>query len=389
MTLAVADSAGGLVLNEAQQAARDTAREFARERLLPIAARIDEEGAVPADVLSELGRIGFFGVFVPERWGGAGLDAVSYALVIEEIARACASTAVIISAHSSLVCAVLLEHGTDAQRERWLTPLAQGTRLGCFALSEPGSGSDAKAMRTTARRDGDGWVLNGTKNFITNGASGHVAVLLAQTDPAAGHKGIACFVVDKGTPGFTVGKLEHKLGIRGSDTAQLHFADCRVGPESLLVAPGSAFRAALHALDGGRVGIAAQAVGIARASLEDALDYARQRTAFDRPISEFQAIQWKLAEMATDIDAARLLTWRAAALKDAKRPYTTQAAMAKLAASAAAVRAATECVQIHGGYGYIREYPAERHYRDAKITELYEGTSEIMHLVIAEGLLKG
>jgi alkylation response protein AidB-like acyl-CoA dehydrogenase len=306
---------------------------------------------------------------------------------MEEVNRACASTGVILGSHVSLATAPLLRYGTDAQRERFLAPLARGEQLGCFALSEPASGSDAAAMRLAARRDGDGWVLNGTKNFITNGAFADLTVVFAQTDPAKKHHGIAAFVVEKGTPGFTVGKLEKKLGIRGSDTAQLHFADCRVPDGQRLGEVGEGFKIALSTLDGGRVGIAAQAVGIARACLEDALAYAQEREAFGQKIVEFQAIQWKLADMATETDAARLLTWRAAAAKDRGEPFGPEAAMAKLFASDVAVRAARDCVQIFGGYGYLRDFPAERHYRDAKITEIYEGTSEIMQLIIAEDML--
>jgi alkylation response protein AidB-like acyl-CoA dehydrogenase len=292
------------------------------------------------------------------------------------------------SSHVSLVVDPLLHHGSDAQKDRFLRPLATGEKLGCFALSEPASGSDAAAMRTSARRDGDSWVLSGTKNFITNGASADITLVFAQTDAAAKHRGIAAFVVEKGTPGFTVGKLEHKLGIRGSDTAQLMFQDCRVPAANLVGEVGQGFKIALSTLDGGRISIAAQAVGIARACLEDSLAYAKEREAFGKKIVEFQAIQWKLADMATEIDAARLLVWRAATLKDRGEDHILAAAQAKLFASDVAVRAARECVQIFGGYGYLTDFPAERHYRDAKITEIYEGTSEIMNLVIAQEILK-
>ena len=366
---------------------RRTAREWARERVLPLAAEIDEKGEVPRALVREMGELGFMGIDVPERWGGAGLDMVSYVLVMEEVDRACASTGVTLGSHVSLACAPILRYGTDAQKERYLTPLARGAKLGCFALSEPGSGSDAAAMRLSARRDGDAWVLNGSKNFITNGAFADVTVVFAQTDPRQRHKGIAAFIVEKGSAGFTVGKLDKKLGIRGSDTAQLHFADVRVPDEQRLGEVGEGFTIALSTLDGGRVGIAAQAVGIARACLEDSLAYAQERHAFGQRVADFQAIQAKLADMATEIDAARLLTWRAAAMRDRGEQYVAEAAMAKLFASDVAVRAARECVQIFGGYGYLRDFPAERHYRDAKITEIYEGTSEIMQLVIAEDML--
>jgi butyryl-CoA dehydrogenase len=389
-TVTTTETATGfdLALTEEQQLAQRTARDFAREKVLPRAREIDEQGKVPLELIQEMAALGFMGIYVPESYGGAGLDALSYALVSEEINRACASTGVIMSSHVSLVVDPLLHYGSDAQKGRFLRPLASGEKLGCFALSEPASGSDAAAMRTSARRDGDAWVLNGTKNFITNGASADVALVFAQTDANALHRGIAAFVVEKGTKGFSVGKLEHKLGIRGSDTAQLIFQDCRVPAANLLGEAGGGFKIALSTLDGGRISIAAQAVGIARACLEDSLAYAKEREAFGKKIVEFQAIQWKLADMATEIDAARLLVWRAATLKDRGEDHILAAAQAKLFASDVAVRAARECVQIFGGYGYLTDFPAERHYRDAKITEIYEGTSEIMNLVIAEEILK-
>jgi len=377
-----------LTLSQEQELVQRTARDFAREKVLPRAHEIDEQGKVPKELLAEMASLGFFGIYVPESYGGAGLDALSYALVTEEINRACASTGVVLSSHVSLVVDPLLHFGSDAQKHRFLRPLASGEKLGCFALSEPASGSDAAAMRTSARRDGDAWVLNGTKNFITNGASADITLVFAQTDAPAKHRGIAAFVVEKGTPGFSVGKLEHKLGIRGSDTAQLVFQDCRVPAANLLGGVGEGFKIALSTLDGGRISIAAQAVGIARACLEDSLAYAKEREAFGKKIVEFQAIQWKLADMATEIDAARLLVWRAATLKDRGEDHILAAAQAKLFASDVAVRAARECVQIFGGYGYLTDFPAERHYRDAKITEIYEGTSEIMNLVIAQEILK-
>jgi butyryl-CoA dehydrogenase len=377
-----------LALTDEQELVQRTARDFAREKVLPIAREIDEKGKIPPALISEMASLGFLGIYVPESYGGAGLDALSYALVCEEINRACASTGVVMSSHVSLVVDPLLHYGTDAQKDRFLRPLARGDKIGCFALSEPASGSDAAAMRTSARREGDSWVLNGTKNFITNGASADVALVFAQTDPDARKRGIAAFLVEKGTPGFSVGKLEHKLGIRGSDTAQLLFQDCRVPTANLLGEAGAGFKIALATLDGGRISIAAQAVGIARACLEDSLAYAKEREAFGKKIVEFQAIQWKLADMATEIDAARFLVWRAATLKDRGEDHILAAAQAKLFASDVAVRAARECVQIFGGYGYLTDFPAERHYRDAKITEIYEGTSEIMNLVIAEEILR-
>ncbi|HEV8535034.1 MAG TPA: acyl-CoA dehydrogenase [Candidatus Limnocylindria bacterium] len=405
--MAVATESGfDLTLTEEQELVQRAARDFATEKVLPRAAEIDEQGRIPAELLAEMGMLGFMGTYVPERYGGSGLDVISYVLAAEEINRACASTGVAMCSHVSLAVDPILRYGSDAQKERFLPSLARGERIGCFALSEPASGSDAAAMRTSARRDGDSWVLNGTKNFITNGSIGEIAIVFAQTHgegprgqrppdaersaerPAQKHKGIAAFIVEKGTPGFSVGKLEKKLGIRGSDTAQLVFQDCRVAAANVLGEIGEGFKIALSTLDGGRISIAAQAVGIARACLEDALAYAKQREAFGKKIAEFQAIQWMLADMATEIDAARLLTWRAAALKDAGEGHILAAAEAKLFASDVAVKAARDCVQIFGGYGYLRDFPAERHYRDAKITEIYEGTSEIMKLVIAEEILR-
>jgi alkylation response protein AidB-like acyl-CoA dehydrogenase len=388
MATTATDTGFDLTLTEEQELARKTARDFATAKVLPRAAEIDEQGKIPPELLREMAALGFMGTYVPERYGGSGLDAVSYALIVEEINRACASTGVALCSHVSLAVDPILHHGTDAQKEKFLLKLARGEWIGCFALSEPASGSDAAAMRTTARRDGDSWILNGTKNFITNGSLANVAIVFAQTEPGQKHKGIAAFIVEKGTPGFTVGKLERKLGIRGSDTAQLIFESCRVPAADLLGGLGEGFKIALSTLDGGRISIAAQAVGIARACLEDSLAYAKQREAFGKKVADFQAIQWMLADMATEIDAARLLTWRAAAMKDAGEDYILAAAEAKLFASDVAVKASRDCVQIFGGYGYLKDFPAERHYRDAKITEIYEGTSEIMKLVIAEEILK-
>jgi butyryl-CoA dehydrogenase len=376
-----------LALTDSQELVQRTARDFATEKLLPIAHDIDEQGKVPPAILKQLASLGFMGVYVPEELGGAGADAVSYILASEEINRACASTGVVMQSHNSLACDPLLHWGTTAQLERWLRPLARGDKLGCFALTEPASGSDAAGLRMTAKRDGSGWLLNGTKNFITNGVSADVVVAFGQTEPGSRHKGITAFVVDKPSPGLTVGRVEQKLGIKGSDTAQLVFENVRVGDDQRLGDIGAGFKIALSALDGGRIGIAAQAIGIARACLEDSLAYAKQRLAFGKPIAELQAIQWMLADMATEVDAARLLAWRAATLKDRGERYTAEAAMAKLFASDVAMKAARSCVQIFGGYGYLKDFPAERHYRDAKITEIYEGTSEIMKLVIAEDML--
>jgi butyryl-CoA dehydrogenase len=326
---------------------------------------------------------------VPEHWGGAGSDAVAYVVALEEIAKHCASHAVIMSVTNSLYGEPVLKFGTDAQRERFLKPVASGHLLGCFALTEPQAGSDARNQATTAVRDGDHYVLNGVKRFITNGREAGFALVFCQTDKSKAHRGISAFVVEKGTPGFTVGKTEEKLGIRASDTAELVFEGCRVPAANRLGDEGQGFKIALSTLDGGRVGIAAQAVGIAAAALAKSIAYARERKAFGVPIADHQMIQWKLADMATAIDASRLLTLKAASLKLKGERFTREASMAKLFASQTAVRVTNEAIQIHGGYGYIREYQVERHYRDAKITELYEGTSEIQRLVVAREVLGG
>ncbi|HLK88581.1 MAG TPA: acyl-CoA dehydrogenase [Polyangia bacterium] len=375
-------------LSPEQKMIRDTARDLAAREITPHAAEIDRSHEFPRKIFARLGEMGLLGIMVPENLGGAGMDALSYALALEEIARACASTAVAMSVQSSLVAAPILKEGTDAQRARWLPDLAAGKKIGCFALSEPEAGSDAKAQKTRATRDGARWVLNGTKNFITNGPVADLAIVIANTDPAKGSRGITAFVVPTDTPGLSFGPPDDKLGIRGAPSAQLFLTDCAVGDDARLGPEGDGFKIAMRALDGGRIGIAAQALGIARAAFEDAVRYARERKTFGQPIAEHQAIQFKLADMRTEIDAARMLLWRAAVKKDAGAPYSTDAAMAKLFASEVANRAAKEAVQIFGGYGYLRDFPAERHFRDAKITEIYEGTSEIQRLVIASALLK-
>jgi butyryl-CoA dehydrogenase len=375
--------------NEDQLAVQKTARDFAQNEVLPKAAEIDREHRHPAELVKRMAELGFLGIAVPEKHGGAGLDHVSYVLAMEEVSRACASTGVIMSVNNSLVCDPIHRFGTDAQKDKWLTPLASGKLLGCFALSEPEAGSDAAAQKTTATRDGDGWILSGTKNWITNGPVADVCVLFAMNDKAAGHKGITAFIVPMKTPGVRCGTPDDKLGIRGSKSSQIFLDDARLPGEALLGEVGGGFRVAMSTLDGGRIGIAAQAIGIARAALEDALAYALQRRTFGKPIAQHQAIQFKLADMATEIDAARLLTLRAAYHKDRGLPYGKEAAMAKLYASDVANRAAREAVQIFGGNGYVTEFPVERHFRDAKITEIYEGTSEIQRLVIAGYLAKG
>jgi alkylation response protein AidB-like acyl-CoA dehydrogenase len=375
-------------LTETQRQLRDTVRTFAAERVRPAAAETDRLERFPREIVAELGRLGIMGCFVPERWGGAGFDYVAYALAVEELSAACASTGVIFSAHASLATWPILGLGTDAQRARYLPRLARGEWLGCFALSEPSSGSDAGSIRTTARPEGDHWVLDGTKNFITNAPDAGLAIVFASLDLQRANKGLGAFIVETAWPGWEVVRVEEKMGIRGAHSAQLAFTDLRVPRENLLGEEYGGFKVAMKTLDGGRIGIAAQAVGIARACLEDSLAYAGQRRAFGHAIADFQGAQWRLADMASAVEAARLLTLRAASLKDRGLPYTKEAAMAKLFAAETAMTLATQAVQMHGGYGYTREFAVERYFRDAKITEIYEGTSEIQRLVIASQLLR-
>ncbi len=377
-----------LDLTPEQKLIRDTARGLATNEIAKVAAQIDREHRFPREIVAKLGELGMLGVAVPERWGGAGMDNVSYALAVEEISRGCASTGVIMSVQNSLVCDPILTFGNDEQRQRWLPGLASGKKLGCFALSEPDAGSDAAAQKTTAVPEGAGWRLNGTKNFITNGPVSNVVLVFAMTEPARGNRGISAFVVAADAPGIKFGPADDKMGIRGAPSCQIFFTDCVVAGDALLGAPGDGFKIAMRTLDGGRIGIGAQAVGIARAAFEDATRYALERKTFGQPIAEHQAIQFKLADMCTEIDAARLLVWRAAVKKDAGQRYTTESSMAKLFASEVANRVAKEAVQVFGGYGYLTDFPVERHFRDAKITEIYEGTSEIQRLVIASALLK-
>lgn len=382
-----------LQLTEEQQLVQRTAAEFAKNEVLPRAAEIDREHRHPKELVRRMAEMGFLGIAVPERYGGAGLDTVSYVLVLEEISRACASTGVIMSVNNSLVCDPLLKFGTEEQKNRFLAPLASGKLLGCFALSEPEAGSDAAAQKTIARveSDGDGFVITGVKNWITNGPVADLCILHTMAEPpgrSLGHKAITTFILPMDTKGVRCGPPDKKLGIRGSQSCQIFLDEVRLGREHLLGEVGQGFKVAMSTLDGGRIGIAAQALGIARAAFEDAGRYALERKTFGQAIANHQSIQWKLADMATEIDAARLLTLRAATLKDKGVRYSKEAAMAKLFASEAANRAAKEGVQIFGGNGYVEDFPAERHYRDAKITEIYEGTSEIMRMVIAGSVLK-
>jgi butyryl-CoA dehydrogenase len=376
-------------LTDEQQMIQGLAREFAEQEVKPIAAECDRESRFPHATVKRMGELGLLGIMVPERLGGGGAGTLAYVLALEEVAVACASHAVVMSVSNSLVCAPLTKHGNAAQHERFLGPLASGRALGCFALTEPQAGSDARNLTTLARRDGDDYVLDGRKVFVTTGRESTVALVFAQTDPAKAHRGISAFLIEKGTPGFLVPRIEDKLGLRASDTAEFVFEGCRVPVANRLGAEGEGFKIAMGALDGGRIGIAAQAVGIARAALEASVAYAKERRSFGVPIGQHQQIQWMLADMATAVDAARLLTWRAALQKDRGEPYGVAASMAKLFASETAMRVATDAIQIHGGYGYMKEYPVERFFRDAKITQIYEGTSQIQRLVIGRSLLEG
>lgn len=376
-------------LTETQQMLRDTCRDFAARELTPNARRWDEEHHYPAEAVQMLAELGLMGVAVPEEDGGAGADNVSYALAMEEISRGCASTGVIMSVNNSLYCDPILKYGTDDQKKRWLEPFARGERLGCFGLTEPEAGSDAAAQKTVAIRQGDEYVITGSKNWITNGPTADAIVLFTITDRAAGHRGITAFVLDLDMPGISRAPADRKLGITASGSCSLFFEDVRVPVSQRLGNEGDGFKIAMSTLDGGRIGIAAQALGIARAAYEEALQYSKERKTFDKPIANHQAIQFMLADMATEIDAARLLVLRAAALKDAGVRHSAESAMAKLYASEMSHRVTHKAIQIHGGYGYSKEFDAERHYRDARITEIYEGTSEIQRIVIAASLLKG
>ncbi len=366
---------------------KEAARDFADKELVKGAAERDEKEQFPYEQIKQMAELGFMGMMVPPEHGGAGLDTISYVLTLEEISRGDASAGVIMSVNNSLVCWGLEKFGNDFQKEKYLKPLASGKMLGAFCLSEPEAGSDAVNQRTTAVRDGDRYVINGTKNFITNGASADVLLVMATTDKTKGARGVSTFIVEKKFPGVIVSKKEHKLGIRSSDTAQITFQDCGVPVENRINEEGFGFKFAMMTLDGGRIGIASQAIGIARAALDASLKYVKERKAFDKLLYEFQAIQFKLAEMHTNIEAAHLLTLNAALKKDRGERFTKEAAMAKLFASKIAVDCALEAIQIHGGYGYLKDFPVERYLRDAKITEIYEGTSEIQRIVIAREVL--
>lgn len=365
---------------------QESARDFALNEIAPTSIHRDINAEFPYEIVKKMGELGFMGMMVDPEYGGAGLDSISYVLAMIEISKVDASVGVIMSVNNSLVCFGLEKYGSDHIKQNFLTQLAKGEKLGAFALSEPEAGSDATKQKTTADKDGDFFVLNGIKNWITNGINADYTLVMATTDKEKAHKGISTFIVEKGTEGFGHGVKEDKLGIRSSDTCSLTFENCRVPASNMVWEEGKGFNFAMNTLNGGRIGIAAQAIGIAEASLEASVKYAKERKAFGQNISEFQGVQFKLSDMAVKVDAAKLLTFKAAALKDAGKPYYKEAAMAKLYASKIAVECALEAIQIHGGYGYVREYLVERYLRDSKITEIYEGTSEIMKLVIARSL---
>jgi alkylation response protein AidB-like acyl-CoA dehydrogenase len=376
-------------LTEEQQLIQKTARDFSMDHLRPGVIERDEKAEFPKDQIKMMGELGFLGMMIPEKYGGAGMDTISYCLAMEEIAKADASAAVVMSVNNSLVCQLLYKYGNEDQKQKYLTKLASGKLLGAFSLSEPQSGSDASNMRTFAKREGDNYIINGTKNLVTNGISSDIVILMCMTEKDVGYKGISTFIIEKSFEGFSTGKKEDKLGIRGSDTCELYFDDCKVPVNNRLGKEGEGFKIALGTLDGGRVGIATQALGIAAESLERSVEYAKERKQFGKAIGQFGAIQTKLAQMAIHVDAARLLIHRAAKLKDEEKPFGKEAAMAKNFAAKVAMDASTQCVQIFGGTGYMTETGVERLMRDAKITQIYEGTSEIQEMIIARALLEG
>ena len=374
--------------SEEHELVRNTARKFAEKHLKPGVIERDENAEFPSEQVKMMGELGFMGVMVPEKWNGAGMDTISYTLIIEELSRVDASAGVIVSVNNSLVCQIFVNYGNDWQKETYLTNLASGEQLGAFSLSEPQSGSDASNMHTIAEKSGQYYVLNGAKNWVTSGINSDVVIVMALTDKSAGYNGISAFIVPKDLDGFSVGKKEDKLGIRGSDTCELYFDNCHVPIENLIDKEGQGFRIALTTLDGGRIGIAAQALGIAQAALDKSVQYAKERKQFGKTIGSFGALQEKIALMGTNVEASRLLIQKAAILKDAHKPYTKAAAMAKSFASQTAMDAAIDCVQIFGGYGYMQEYGVERLMRDAKITQIYEGTTEIQQMVIAREIME-
>ena len=376
-------------LSEEQELLRRTVREFAQRRIAPGASERDEAGRFPRELIPDMAELGLLGINVPAQYGGSGLDAVSAALIIEAIARVDGATALIVASHNSLCSGHILSFGSDRQKQKYLPRLASGEKLGAWALTEPGSGSDAAALKTTATLDGDHWILNGEKQFTTQGSTAGIYVIMASTDPAKKNRAISAFIVERGWPGLSAGKIENKLGVRASDTAALHLDGLRVPKENVLGELNGAYEHILQVLHGGRVGIGAMAVGIGCGALEEALKYAKQRQQFGKPIAQFEAIQWMLADIATELDAERLLVLRAARLKDTGQPFSQAASEAKLYAAEAATRATSKAIQIHGGYGYIKDYPVERYFRDAKLCEIGEGTSEVQRRTIAKELLAG
>jgi alkylation response protein AidB-like acyl-CoA dehydrogenase len=375
-----------MVLSEQHEMIRDALRAFSQEKLAPNAARWDKEHHFPKEELKGLAQLGAFGVAVPDEYDGAGLDYTSLALVLEEIAAGDGGTSTVISVNNCPVCSIAMMYANEAQKQQFLKPLARGDMLGAFCLTEPHVGSDASALRTTAVRDGDHYVINGVKQFITSGKHADVAIVMAVTDKAAGKRGISAFWVPTNTPGYIVARIEEKMGQHSSDTAQILFENCRIPASYLIGEEGMGYKIALSGLEGGRIGIASQSVGMARAAFDAALAYAKERTSFGKPLFEHQAVQFKLSEMATQIEAARQLIWHAASLKDAGKPCLKEAAMAKLFASEMAERVCSEAIQIHGGYGYVSDFPVERIYRDVRVCQIYEGTSEIQKILIARSL---
>jgi alkylation response protein AidB-like acyl-CoA dehydrogenase len=375
-----------MILNQEQEMIRDSMRAFAQERLAPFAAEWDKNHTFPAEALKELGELGAMGMVVPDEWGGAGMDYMSLVLTLEEIAAGDGATSTIVSVQNSLACGIPNKYGTDAQKEEWLKPLARGEKLGCFCLTEPHTGSDASAITTRADRDGDHFVLNGVKHYITTGKHADVAIVFAVTDKAAGKKGISCFLMPTATPGYTVARIEQKMGQHASDTAQIVFDNCRVPASALLGKEGEGYKIALSNLEAGRIGIAAQSVGMARAAFEAAVAYAKERITFGVPIIDHQAVNFRLADMATQLDAARLMVWRAATLKDAGKPCLVEASMAKMFASEMAEKVCSAAIQIHGGCGYTDETSVERIFRDVRITQIYEGANDIQRLVIGRSI---
>ncbi|MGJ0847253.1 acyl-CoA dehydrogenase [Tissierella praeacuta] len=375
-------------LTKEQQMVRDVMKEFTEKEVKPIAADIDETERFPRETVDKMAKYNMLGIPFPVEYGGAGGDELAYAIAVEELSKACATTGVILSAHTSLGCWPIYKYGTEEQKQKYLIPLAKGEHLGAFGLTEPNAGTDAAGQQTTAILDGDNYILNGSKIFITNGGQADTYIIFAMTDKSKGTRGISAFIVEKDCEGFSIGKIEEKMGIRASATAELIFQNCRIPKENLLGKEGEGFKIAMSTLDGGRIGIASQALGIAAGALDETVKYLKERQQFGRPLSKFQGIQWMVADMATEIEAARLLVYRAAYNKANNLPYNKEAAMAKLFAANCAMNVTTKCVQLFGGYGYTKDYPMERMMRDAKITEIYEGTSQVQQMVIAAQVLK-